>query len=210
MIPLGTRPRANVLYDLIEEEVAPQFYSRDKHGIPVEWLDKVRESMVTLTARFSSNRAVREYTESYYLPAAAAFEQRRADDAGLGRELVDWQTRIHEHWSGLRFGHMEISSGGGVHEFQVHVLPGKLKPEDIAVELYADPLIQGERATWPMARWKDLPGPKCRDHLPGACFLHTFGGPLHGPDRSRSCGGIDSPGSTPDFMATLTGTGCWR
>ncbi|EFK06951.1 alpha-glucan phosphorylase [delta proteobacterium NaphS2] len=168
--PAWDTAEADVLYALLEEEVAPQFYGRDKHGIPVQWLDKVRESMVTLTARFSSNRAVREYTESYYLPAAAAFEQRRADNAWLGRQLVDWQTRIYAHWSGLQFGHVEINSSDAGHEFQVHVVLGRLKPEDIVVELYAEPLTQGERTTWPMARRKDLTGPNagivCRARVP--------------------------------------------
>jgi len=146
---------AHALYALLEQEVAPQFYGRDRHGIPVQWLDKVRESMVTLTARFSSNRAVREYTENFYLPAAAAYERRRANNAGLGSQLADWQTRIHRHWSGLRFGDTKITSSDAGHEFQVHVVLGKLKPEDIAVELYADPVARGERSTWPMARGKD-------------------------------------------------------
>lgn len=36
------------------------------------WVGRIRESMAQLTPRFSANRAVREYTERYYLPAALA------------------------------------------------------------------------------------------------------------------------------------------
>ena len=39
----------------------------------------MRESMARLTPRFSANRAVREYTETHYLPAAAAYRDRAAD-----------------------------------------------------------------------------------------------------------------------------------
>ncbi|HPY42646.1 MAG TPA: alpha-glucan family phosphorylase, partial [Thiolinea sp.] len=54
---------AEALYCLLEQEVIPEFYSRDNQGIPVKWIAKMRESMSKLTPRFSSSRAVIDYTE---------------------------------------------------------------------------------------------------------------------------------------------------
>ena len=62
---------------ILENEVIPTFYTRNADGLPTAWLAKMRESMATLTARFSANRAVRQYTNEYYLPRAAAYEARR-------------------------------------------------------------------------------------------------------------------------------------
>src|SRR5579885_3408668 len=39
---------ANMLYDLLETQVIPQFYTRDANNIPVEWVKKIRESMASL------------------------------------------------------------------------------------------------------------------------------------------------------------------
>jgi glycogen phosphorylase len=150
---------AEALYTLLEREVVPQFYSHDTNGIPAQWLEKVRESMVTLTARFSSNRAVREYTESCYLPAAAAYRRRSADKAGIGKELVERQTNLRRHWSKLQFGDIDIDSNDEFHEFHVQVFPGELGPETIEVQLYADPRAEGEKARWPMKRGEALAGP---------------------------------------------------
>ena len=55
------------LYRALTEEVIPCFFNRDAHGIPREWLKKVRRAMVTLVPQFSTWRMVREYTEQYYL-----------------------------------------------------------------------------------------------------------------------------------------------
>jgi len=33
------------LYDLLEREVIPEFYTRDKKGIPTAWVARMRESM---------------------------------------------------------------------------------------------------------------------------------------------------------------------
>jgi len=53
---------ADALYDLLEREVIPEFYTRDENGFPSAWVTRMRASMAKLTARFSANRAVREYT----------------------------------------------------------------------------------------------------------------------------------------------------
>ncbi len=58
---------ADALYTLLEREIIPLYYHRDSAGIPIQWLEKVKQSMATLTPRFSANRMVREYVETYYL-----------------------------------------------------------------------------------------------------------------------------------------------
>ena len=69
----GTQPKPDALYDLLEREVIPEFYARDENGIPTAWVTRMRESMARLTPLFSASRAVREYTEQHYLPAATAY-----------------------------------------------------------------------------------------------------------------------------------------
>ena len=56
---------ADALYELLEHEVVREFYTRDDRGIPPGWVARMRNSMSQLTPRFSSNRAVREYTETH-------------------------------------------------------------------------------------------------------------------------------------------------
>ena len=77
--PAWDAVEANALYDLLETEIIPEFYSREDTGIPVSWVERIRESMAKLTPHFSANRVVREYTEQHYLPAALAY-QKRADN----------------------------------------------------------------------------------------------------------------------------------
>ena len=67
--PAWDAAEAEALYALLEQEVIPAFYTRNATGIPTAWVARMRESMARLTPHFSANRAVREYTEQYYLPA---------------------------------------------------------------------------------------------------------------------------------------------
>ena len=83
--PAWDAVEADALYDLLEREVIPEFYTRDESGIPTAWVKRMRESMARLTPRFSANRAVREYTEQHYLPAAAAYRLRIANKGAIGK-----------------------------------------------------------------------------------------------------------------------------
>ena len=142
--PAWDETEAEALYALLEHEVIPEFYERNEKGIPSKWLGRIRESMARLTPEFSASRAIREYTENHYLPAASGYRERAAEDSKLGESLLNWQQEIDRHWSAVRFGAVEIETRDGRHYFQVQVSPGKLNPDQLRVELYADSIQGGE------------------------------------------------------------------
>ena len=127
------------LYTLLEQQVVPEFYDRDAQGLPSKWLERVRESMATLTSEFSASRAIREYTSDHYLPAAAGYDARASNNGKAGIDLLEWQQSIAEHWNTLRFGNFTAETKDGEHRFQIGVLTGGLDPVQFNVELYAGP-----------------------------------------------------------------------
>jgi len=126
------------LYDLLEQQVIPEFYERDADGIPRRWVARVRASMAQLTPRFSANRSVREYVEKYYLPAAAAFRRRSENGARRGVQIAAQLQRLERHWGGLRFGLVDVETRDGAHRFAAEVDFGTLDPALLRVELYAE------------------------------------------------------------------------
>jgi starch phosphorylase len=133
------------LYTVLEQQIVPDFYSRDAQGMPSRWLERVRESMATLTPEFSASRAIRDYTNDHYLPAAAGYSARAANDGKLGTDLMHWQQSIARGWNTLRFGKVTIETKDGQHRFQIEVVPGELHPNQFSVELYVGP-IEGVEA----------------------------------------------------------------
>jgi starch phosphorylase len=136
--PAWDAVEAETLFDLLEQKVIPEFYTRDPNGIPIAWVARMRESMARLTLRFSAIRTVREYTEKHYLPAAAAFLRRAESNAALARRIVQWQREWCQKWERVRFGDLNIEAGNTQHQFEVHVILEGLDPEGLRVELYAD------------------------------------------------------------------------
>jgi starch phosphorylase len=138
--PAADARDAEALYDLLEREVIPEFYTRDEQGIPGQWVTRMRESMAQLTPRFSTNRAVCEYTEQHYLPAASAYLHRAANNGAFGVQRVNWQNALDKHWSALRFGDMKVETRGEQHVFEAQVYLDELSPDAVQIELFANAL----------------------------------------------------------------------
>ena len=144
--PAWDRTEAEAVYAALENEVIPEFYERNEKGLPLKWLGRVRESMARLTSKFSATRAIREYTETHYLPAATGFHDRASKDSAIGVNLLHWQQDIDRHWNTVRFGAVVIETHEGQHFFQVEMLSGNLDPDQLQVELYADAVDGGKPA----------------------------------------------------------------
>jgi len=156
--PAWDAVEADALYDLLEREVIPEFYTRDESGIPTAWVKRMRESMAWLTPRFCVNRTVREYTEQHYLPAASAYRERAADKGTVGRQVVDWQHSLEQKWATLHFGKVNVETRGEQHVFEVQVCLNGLDPKAVRVELYADGINGGAPVRQEMKRGQQLAG----------------------------------------------------
>jgi glycogen phosphorylase len=149
---------ADALYTLLEQKVIPEFYARDDQGIPTAWVKQMRESMARLTPQFSASRTVREYTEQHYLPAAGAYQSRRADKGVMGSQLVDWRRSLEQNWSALRFGEVKVETRDEQHVFEAQVYLHELDPNAVRVEIYADAPKGGAPVRQEMKRMRPLAG----------------------------------------------------
>jgi starch phosphorylase len=156
--PAWDAVEAEQLYGLLECEVTPEFYSRDEQGIPRDWVARMRNSMTRLTPRFSTNRAVCEYVEQNYLPAAAAYLARAADRGRTGEDLANWRHALDRNWNALRFGEARVETDGGQHEFEIQVYLDGLGPDQVRVELCADGVNGAASERVPMKRLRELVG----------------------------------------------------
>lgn len=69
---------AESIYRLLEEEIVPLFYNRDRDGIPRGWVEVMREAISSNAGAFSMRRMVKEYTERLYVNAMLTHEKELA------------------------------------------------------------------------------------------------------------------------------------
>jgi len=156
--PAWDAAEANALYTILEQQIVPDFYTRDQNGIPTAWVARMRESIARLTPRFSANRTVREYTEQHYLPAVAAYRERSAEKGALGAQIINWRHTLEQKWAGLRFGEVKSETAAHNYTFEVEVFLGTLDPSEACVELYADASNDSPAVRQELTRLRQLGG----------------------------------------------------
>jgi len=129
---------ATQLYSLLEDQVVPAFYERDAAGIPERWIQRMRRSMGTLVMQFSADRAVREYTEHYYVPAATAYRARIADESRLALHLTQVCEELSARWRNIRFLQLDLQKRASGYAVALHMDLAGLSPDHLRVQFYAE------------------------------------------------------------------------
>jgi starch phosphorylase len=137
------RIEANAIYDLLEKEIVPLFYDRGRDGLPRGWIAKMKAAMRDHAAVFNTNRMVREYTETCYLPSARRARRLSADGQGRAKALAAWKEQVSRQWGQIRIERIwterpdeaDLEVGAQL-LVQAELFLGDLKPTDVAVELY--------------------------------------------------------------------------
>ncbi|MGJ3509111.1 alpha-glucan family phosphorylase [Enemella sp. A6] len=129
---------ANSLYEIIENEIVPRFYTRDAHGLPSRWIQMVRDTISGLAPKVLASRMVRDYVTELYSPAAASAA--RAEVEGFAESLAAWKRQVRGAWSQVRVEHVENLTAGAVDtdadlDVAATVRLGDLRPEDVEVQV---------------------------------------------------------------------------
>ena len=140
------RIECEALFDILEREVVPLFYERDRGGLPREWVRMMKASIRKIASYFNTYRMLQEYTEMAYLPGHAAGEASMSSAFEGARALAQWRQRVIEAWPRVSVRlidtpEREVEVGS---ELGLRVLAslGGLDPNDVAVEVWYGPLDQ--------------------------------------------------------------------
>lgn len=119
---------AESLLTTLEREVVPLYYDRDRRGLPLRWLRRVKSSIPSLVPRFSTSHMVLEYSRRLYKPALENGRRLRAGDARLARELARWKETVQRAWPLVHTRRVERKGARGV---IVEVFLGGIPPGDM-------------------------------------------------------------------------------
>ena len=155
--PAWDTTEAQKVYSILEDEVVPKFYDRDEAGLPSKWLGRIRESMAKLAPQFSAGRAIREYADLHYIPAAASYCGRADGNNHAGAGLLAWQQQIARHWNDVRFGSVDIKTHDERHFFDVKIFPGGVDLAGLRVQLYANSVTAGNAVIEEMIPRSSIP-----------------------------------------------------
>ena len=129
---------AAAIYSLLESDIVPLYYEGREHGMPVEWMRRVKQSLLHLSQNFNCQRMLEQYRDQLYLPAHRAQDSMRTGKYEPSRERVGWSRRVAEAWPMVNFLNCSLGAEGisaGVSQLLTAELElGSLEPSDVRVE----------------------------------------------------------------------------
>jgi starch phosphorylase len=132
---------SRAIYDLLEQEIVPVFYTRSTDGLPRGWLRVMKQSISTICPYFNTNRMVQEYIEKCYWPSAERHRALTAENLKRATELAGWRRRLGQSWPQVRVEAVEAKGGDPMHvgaelEVKARINLGPLAPGDVEVQLF--------------------------------------------------------------------------
>ena len=132
---------SKTVYDLLERQIIPLFYTRGRDGLPREWVRRMKASMARVGRRMNSHRMLIEYCEKFYFPALEKAREFAADDYSSAKEIASYLQRLKKSWDSVKVESLSVPSQrmyriADTVEVAARINLGGLSPQEVRVELY--------------------------------------------------------------------------
>ena len=102
---------AETIYNILEEEIVPSFYTRNNNGVPEKWIGFIKNTIAQVAPNFTTARMIRDYQERYYNPQFARTKKVKANNFIMAKEMAAWKFKISSIWDSIEVKNVEISDG---------------------------------------------------------------------------------------------------
>ena len=92
---------AATIYGLLENEIIPLYYDKDKDGISKGWLKVVRNSIAQIAPHYTMKRQLDDYYEKFYNKEAKRFKEIAKDNYKLAKDIAQWKETVAERWDAI-------------------------------------------------------------------------------------------------------------
>jgi len=92
---------AETIYNMLEYEIIPAYYSFDEQQIPAEWISYIKNTMVKIAPEFTMKRMIDDYYEKYYNKLYERSKYLISDNYAKAKNLADWKYTMKKEWDNI-------------------------------------------------------------------------------------------------------------
>ena len=132
---------SNSMYNTLENKIIPTYYKKDENGISQEWLQLMKNSIISTGGKYSTSRMLCDYTEKLYMPLVQLNNKYYKDLSNVAN-LNEWKTKMLINWDKIKIeqinnlDNISIDAGNKIEVTCKVTLPDILV-ENVNVEAYA-------------------------------------------------------------------------
>jgi len=97
------------IYNKLEFEIAPMFYERNEHDVPVKWVEMVKNCIVQIAPHFTMKRMLDDYFERFYNRLFLRSALMKENDFALAKEIADWKKKVMFSWDQIKIESVRFS-----------------------------------------------------------------------------------------------------
>jgi len=114
---------AATIYNLLENEIIPLYYDKDKNGISKGWCKVVKNSIAQIAPHYTMKRQLDDYYEKFYNKQAKRFKKLAANGYQKAKELAQWKEIVAERWDAINVvsSEWDFPTTGGVTDQKYHL-----------------------------------------------------------------------------------------
>lgn len=133
---------AELIYNIIEDEIAPAFYDKDKNGVSKLWCSYIKNTIAKVAVNFTTNRMLTDYENQFYFPMSKRANVLKDKNYALAIQISDWKKKVSHEWDNVKVVNVSVPNKnkqlitiGNTYKGEITLDIGELKTEDIGVEL---------------------------------------------------------------------------
>jgi len=93
---------AATIYSLLENEIVPLYYNKNKKGISEGWIKVIKNSIAQIAPHYTMKRQLDDYYTKFYEKEAKRFKEVSKDGYRLAKDIAQWKEAVAERWDGIR------------------------------------------------------------------------------------------------------------
>lgn len=93
---------AATIYSMLEQEIIPLYYARNRQGYSESWVKTVKNSIAQIAPHYTMKRQLDDYFERFYNKEAARYKILSADNNKKAKEIAAWKESVAERWDSIQ------------------------------------------------------------------------------------------------------------
>ena len=93
---------AATIYNMLENEIVPLYYDKDKKGISKDWVKVIKNSIATIAPHYTMKRQLDDYYSKFYNKLAERSAKVNANDYQMAKDIAQWKENVAERWDGIK------------------------------------------------------------------------------------------------------------
>ena len=119
---------ATTIYNILEREIIPMYYSHGSNGYSREWVHTIKNSIAKIAPHYTMKRQLDDYYTKFYTPQSNRFKLLSADNNKVAKDIAAWKELVASRWDNIKVVSADLT------QFEGNIISGKTYHAQVVVD----------------------------------------------------------------------------